>query len=114
MILVPLDAVEQFSLDHGTLLATLEADQSEESLRERMTLGFVLRDLARRRIAVRIAMRQGGSIHGTIDRAGADHLDLAVHDPGEPRRTHTVRHHLMVPLTSIVWVRAESADAALA
>ena len=113
LILVPLDAVEQFGVDHGTLLSSLDADQPEASLRERMTIGFVLRDLARRRVPVRIALRHGDPVHGTIDRAGADHLDLAVHDAGEPRRTQTVRAHLMVPFSAIVWVRAEWADAGM-
>lgn len=113
LILVPIDAIEQFGVDHGTLLASLDAEQPAASLRERMTLGFVLRDLARRRVPIRMSLRQGDPLHGTIDRAGADHLDLAVHDPGEPRRTHTVRAHLMVPFAAIVWVRAEWADAGM-
>lgn len=113
LVLVPLDAVEHIGVDHGTLLSSLDADQPEASLRERMTLGFVLRDLARRRVPVRIALRHGEPVHGTIDRAGADHLDIAVHDPGEPRRSQTVRAHLMVPFGAIVWVRAEWADAAM-
>lgn len=113
LLLVPLEALEQVGVDHGTLLASLDADQPETSLRERMTLGFVLRDLARRRVPVRIAPRHGEPVHGTIDRAGADHLDLAVHDQGEPRRTQNVRAHVVVPFAALVWVRAEWADAGM-
>ncbi|UWF78225.1 MULTISPECIES: hypothetical protein [Microbacterium] len=105
--IVPLRAVEAVGVDHGMLLATLEPDQPAPGIRERMTFGFMLRDLARRRIPVRLGLRSGDPRHGTIDRAGADHLDLALHDPGEPRRARAVRGHRMIPLDAVVWVRPE-------
>lgn len=113
LLLVPLEAVEHIGVDHGTLLASLDAEQPEPALRERMTLGFVLRDLARRRVPVRLSMRHGAPLHGTIDRAGADHLDIALHDAGEPRRAQSVRAHVMVPFSALVRVRAEWADAGM-
>ncbi|HWS51376.1 MAG TPA: hypothetical protein VN241_10215 [Microbacterium sp.] len=110
---VPLAAIQGVSTDHGMLLASLDAqDPAGPALRERMTLGFVLRDLARRRVPLRIALRDGGDVHGTVDRAGADHLDLAEHDAGELRRAGAVRGFRIIPFTAMLWIRA-SGDAQL-
>lgn len=107
MRVVPLAAVEAIGADHGTLLAGLAADAAPAGLRERMTFGFVLRDLARRRTPVTIARRGSDPQHGTIDRAGADHLDLALHDPHEPRRARAVRGFRLVSFAAVTWVRIE-------
>ncbi|WP_091231932.1 hypothetical protein [Microbacterium sp. 3J1] len=105
--LFPLSAVRGLTTDHGLLLASLEeGEASSADLRERMTLGFVLRDLARRRVAVRIVGLDGPDLHGTIDRAGADHLDLALHDPGEARLAGAVRGFRILPFTALVSVQA--------
>ena len=72
-----------------------------------MTLGFVLRDCARKRRAVRAGIRTGDVLTGTIDRVGADHLDLALHDADMPRRAESVRGHRMIPLVSVSWIRLE-------
>lgn len=105
--MIPLTAIQGVMTDHGMLLASLDAQgATEPALRERMTLGFVLRDLARRRVPLRIALRKGGELHGTVDRAGADHLDLAEHDPGEVRRAGAVRGFRILPFTALLWVRA--------
>lgn len=104
--LVPLHAIAGLTMDHGMLLAGLEERPAEEpSLRDRMTLGFVLRDLARRRVAVRLDLAHDGEVHGTIDRAGADHLDLAIHDAGEARRIGAVREFRIVPFSAILRLR---------
>lgn len=110
---VPLTAVEAIGTDHGTLLAALTAASAPPGLRERMTFGFVLRDLARRRAPVTIARRGSDPQHGTIDRAGADHLDLALHDHGEPRRTRAVRGFRLISFEAIAWVRVESGTASV-
>ena len=44
-------------------------------------------------------------VHGTIDRVGRDHLDLAVHEPGSVRRAKEVREVRIMPLGHIVLVR---------
>ncbi len=54
---------------------------SGASLPARLSLSFVLRDLCRRRAALEIRTPLG-AFHGTIDRVGRDHLDLAVHETG--------------------------------
>ena len=72
-----------------------------------MTLGFALRDLMRRRVGVTLRLAGGRSLAGTIDRAGADHLDLALHEPGAPRRAEEVSGYRLVPFEAIVWVRLD-------
>lgn len=109
-LIVPLASVTSIETDHGSLLDALEdTAMPPDSLRERMTLGFVLRDLGRRRISLRIALRDGETLHGTVDRAAADHLDLAVHDAGEARRAAAVRAFRMVPFDAIIWLQPGSA-----
>lgn len=74
------------------------------ALSARLGLPFVLRDLCRRRqtVAITTAWAQ---LHGTIDRVGRDHLDLAEHDPGAIRRDAAVRRTLLLPFAGIVCVR---------
>lgn len=108
--IAPLSAIESLGVDHGTLLGSLAADAPAGGLRARMSLGFVLRDLARRRVPVTVGMRSGDPRHGTIDRAGADHLDLALHDPDEARRVRSVRGFRSIPFAALSWVRVEDAS----
>lgn len=104
--IVPLHAIHGVTVDHGQLLASLEGGDSDGvSLRERMTLGFVLRDLARRRAPVRILRLGESELHGTIDRAGADHLDLAVHDAGAPRTVGAVHGFRIIPFHALAGVQ---------
>lgn len=111
--LAPLSAIEAVGVDHGTLLGSLRDDARDAGLRGRMTLGFVLRDLARRRVPVTVGRSTGDPQHGTIDRAGADHLDLALHDPHEARRARAVRGFRSIPFARLSWVRVEDASDAI-
>lgn len=70
---------------------------------ERIGLAFVLRDLSRRRAAVDVETLDGRH-HGTIDRVGLDHLDLALHEQGVPRREREVRGYRLVPFGRLVLV----------
>lgn len=104
--ILPLHAVRGLSVDHGLLLASLDdGEASAAVLRERMSLGFVLRDLGRRRVPVRVVSVDGVDLHGTIDRAGADHLDLALHDPNTARTAAAVRGFRMLPFTAVTSVQ---------
>lgn len=80
------------------------ADPSPTSLSARLTLSFVLRDLCRRRSAVEV-LTPLGPVHGTIDRIGRDHLDIAMHESGEARRESLVRQLRVVPFTQVLLVR---------
>jgi hypothetical protein len=73
---------------------------------DRIGLPFVLRDLCRRRKNLQI--RTGvGTVTGTIDRVGRDHLDLAVHAAGTSRRAGEVQQYRIVPLHQICLVRLD-------
>ena len=67
---------------------------------DRIGLPFVLRDLCRRRVTVEIHTT-GGVRSGTIDRAGRDHLDLAVHERDVARRQRNVTNVLLIPFTAV-------------
>lgn len=111
LALVPLNKIHSLAIDHGAMLASLDEESSPRSLvQARMTLGFVLRDLARRRVAVDLHLAAGRALHGTIDRAGADHLDIALHDAGEPRRRSSVHGHRIVPLHALQWIGVRRTD----
>ena len=105
-LIVPIAAVVGVETHHGAILETLEdTELPGADIRSRMTLGFLLRDFARRRLAVRLALTGGDRLHGTIDRAGEDHLDLAMHDAGEPRLARAVHGFRIVPFAAVQWVR---------
>ena len=72
---------------------------------ERLGLASVARAWARQRSVVRVFRLEASPLDGTIDAVGADHLDLADHDPGEPRRPEAVRRQVTVPLGAIAAIR---------
>jgi len=80
--------------------------QAEGRIAARLDVRHALRALARARVAVRVLLRDGAVVVGTLDRIGADHLDLAEHDPGEARRPGAVRRVRTVPLAALSAVRA--------
>ncbi|MCX7521092.1 hypothetical protein OSC27_02235 [Microbacterium sp. STN6] len=104
---VPLAAIA------GILVSTADAARSladepargrAPSLSDRIGIAFVLRDLCRRRAGVEL-QTAAGSFHGTIDRVAREHLDLAVHEPGSPRRAASVTQVRIVPIEQITLVR---------
>lgn len=106
-VIVPLAAVASLEPAGAQLAASLRIDPAPEpptALSARLGLAFVLRDLCRRRAAVEV--RVGAERwHGTIDRVGRDHLDLAEHAPGEPRRAGAVARIRVVAFTALDAVR---------
>jgi len=81
------------------------AGESPVSLSARLGLAFVLRDLCRRRAPVDVSTASGERLHGTIDRVGRDHLDLAEHEPGVPRRAASVGRIRILPFGELHLVR---------
>lgn len=107
MTIVPLAAIEAVTVSHGAMLHSARPVPAAPGLGERMTLGFVLRDVTRRRVPVAVGLASGRVLTGTIDRAGADHLDLALHDAGAARRARDVSGYRLISFASIAWVRLE-------
>lgn len=105
-VVFPLGAVEGILLDRTQSLASLAAspDEGAPKLSARLGLSFVLRDLSRRRCEVDIVLGSS-TFHGTIDRVGRDHCELAVHESGAPRRESSVAHYRMIPLDQVLMVR---------
>lgn len=113
VILVPLSGVVSVALSHRELVHTARPGEAPSLLSARLTFGYVLRDFVRRRVGVSVRLTVGRSLTGTIDRAGADHLDLALHDAGAARRTDAVTGYRVVPFAAISWVRVDGASAVL-
>jgi len=87
---------------------------SMTGVQRRLNLRHALRGLARDRSPIALVVSGGvgepAALHteltGTVDRIGADFLEMALHAPWEPRRTASVRSIVLVPLEAIVLVRA--------
>lgn len=64
----------------------------------------VLRGLSRDRALVQLRDADGVVTTGTIDRVGADHLDVSAHPADLPRRSPAVHSVLTVPYAALVLV----------
>lgn len=108
-VILPLHAVRAIGAAQGELLRSARPIEPESRLAQRVTFGFALRDLARRRAAVSVGVVSGRALSGTIDRVGADHLDLALHDPDSPRRSGAVTAFRILSFDAVAWVRVAAA-----
>jgi hypothetical protein len=99
-------ALSGISLTRAQVAAslTLGDDSAPEPLSARLSLSFVLRDLCRRRRSVDLTLVTG-DFHGTIDRVGRDHIDVALHERGRSRREAEVHEYRTVPLAAVVVIR---------
>ncbi|MBH0082884.1 hypothetical protein [Salinibacterium sp. SWN167] len=104
--IVPFAALAGISMGAAHITPSLATTPSNghPSLSQRLSLSYVLRDLCRRRRAVSMVL-VAGEVHGTIDRVGRDHVDVAVHERGAVRREAAVSEYRLVPFTSVVLVR---------
>ena len=105
-VILPLAAVGALHLGREQVRQSLTplAASTAPSLSDRLGLPFVLRDLCRRRTGVEVVLA-AGTASGTIDRVGHDHFDLALHEPGSPRRESMVTGMRIVPLSQVLLVR---------
>jgi hypothetical protein len=103
-VLVPLHAV----LTVGGLPPLAAAPGTMDAVTRRLGLWFVLRRLARDRAPVRVLLADGTALGATVDRVGADFLEVAVVPTGEARRPAAVRDVLVVPMRGLVAVRREA------
>lgn len=100
-VLVPLAAVLGV-----TGVGAGAATPDDSVVGRRLDLRWALRGLARSRTVVRLVLLDGSVLPGTLDRVGADHVDLAEHGRDEPRRAAAVRQVRLVPLRAVVAVRS--------
>jgi hypothetical protein len=82
------------------------ADQAESTVSGRLGLTHLLRGIARDRSPVTVFCAGAEqAVSGTIDRVGADFLELAEHPLDTPRRRAEVSNVRLVPLAALVAVR---------
>jgi hypothetical protein len=80
----------------------------------RLSLGVVLRAVARDRSPVRLLLTDGRVLEGTVDDVGRDHVDLAEHHLDEPRRPGAVRQTHVVSQSGLAVLTPAGAASSLA
>jgi hypothetical protein len=98
---------EVLVLAHGIELATGSGGVRDGAPLSRVRLRTVLRGLVRRRCYVVAGLRGGEHVGGTLDAVGADHVEMAVHDPDVPRRAGDVRAVVLLAIDAVCWLRYE-------
>ncbi|MGY2084969.1 hypothetical protein [Blastococcus sp. SYSU DS0539] len=79
--------------------------QEDGAVRARLDLRRALRGLARDRTAVQVLLDDGAVLTGTIDRVGADYVEIAEHHADQPRRPGVVRQVHAVVIDAVAVVR---------
>ena len=79
--------------------------EPEGHVRGMLDLRRALRALARDRTGVQVILDDGGVLSGTLDRVGADYVELAEHPVDLPRRSEAVRGVRAVVIDAVVVVR---------
>ncbi len=97
-VLVPLSAVVGF--------IGLRPRTGQARTARRFALGYAVRLLARDRAEVLLTDLTGQRRSGTVDRVGADFLDLAEHPSGELRRQANVQALRTIPFSALVCVES--------
>lgn len=109
-LLVAEERGEEALVPLASMVAVVDLGRSvaapdESVVAARLGLRQALRAIARDRAYVRIGLVDGSATTGTLDRVGADFVDLAEHPAGESRRPGAVRRQLTLPLGTVAVVR---------
>ena len=105
--LIPVHAVRQV----GGLTRWVQSEAGAGVVGSRLGWRSALRAVARDRSTLRVHLAAGDVLDATLDRGGADHVELAVHAPGENRRARAVRGLVAVPFVAIAAIRRDAASA---
>ncbi len=89
----------------GGLTRAAAAPQNPSAVQARLTLRHVLRGIVRDRSPVRLHLRDATVLDATLDRVGADFVDVALHAPGEARRRTEVHDVQLIALAAVAMVR---------
>lgn len=100
-VLVPLDAV----LGVRGLSGATRSPAEQGRVEARLDLRHALRGLSRSRSPVQLGLRDGSAVSGTVDRVGADHVEIAEHAVDQPRRAASVTGTRLVPAHALAVVR---------
>ena len=101
-VLVPWTAV----LSLGGLRTWSAAPGSAGQVFARLGLGHALRGIARDRLPVQVGLLDGSVVSGSVDRVGADFLEVTEHGTGEVRRRGDVTGVRTVPFAALALVRS--------
>ena len=104
--LVALSAVRSVA---GLGRRTAAAAELPGPVRGRLDLRRALRGLARDRSVVQVVLDDGSVLGGTLDRVGADYVELAEHPADLPRRAEAVQGVRAVLIGGIAVVRTVTA-----
>jgi hypothetical protein len=99
--LVPLSAV----LSISGLVAWTATPEAAGQVGARLGLGVVLRGIARDRSGLAVTLVDGSTVTGTLDRVGADFVEVSEHGPGEARRPDAVTGVRTVPFLALAVLR---------
>jgi hypothetical protein len=85
-----------------------DVPDAETVVESRIGLRNLARSIARDRSGVRVHLSNGSTLDGTLDRVGADFVEVALHPGGESRRRGAVRQLAAVPLAALVAIRRDA------
>jgi hypothetical protein len=85
----------------------MQSDGPGSPVTGRLGLGHALRALARDRAETTVLLRTAERLTGTLDRVGADFVDLAEHPLGEPRRAGAVTSTRTIPFSALAALRRQ-------
>jgi hypothetical protein len=83
------------------------------AVRARLGLGSVLRRIAADRSQVSLVAADSAVLNGTLQRVGADFVEMAVHQPGDALEAARSRRLTLVPFAALEMVSRDTAGSGL-